>query len=105
MADSQVSLTELAERCEKAGGPEFAIDCKIEALIFDNHQGMMRSFTSSIDAAMTLPPEGRAALVLEQAIERCLLAVSHKSGLFLRRLPQFVCAAALRARATQEQSK
>jgi hypothetical protein len=52
--------TELAERCEKATGPDFKIDCEIERLIFDNHQGMMRSFTASLDAAMTLVPEEAA---------------------------------------------
>lgn len=107
-----MTLLELAERCEQSEGP----DRKLDALITKHfrlssnlcspfgYQGL--PFTSSLDTAMTLLPEGQTIPVLNSAINACWRE-THLHGqkadeLFHQHFPAFVCAAALRARASQE---
>ncbi|MDD3798402.1 MAG: hypothetical protein PHE36_04400 [Novosphingobium sp.] len=77
-------LIELAERCERAKGPSYALECEIWDAVYpgerderfrkltesgpykgrlgpadkDGYVKPFRSFTASIDAAMTLVPDG-----------------------------------------------
>lgn len=55
--DTAERLRELAERCETAPRPEFQIDCDIEEHLFGRTSGLMLPFTASLDAAMTLVPD------------------------------------------------
>ena len=78
------AMVELAERCEKATGPSYGLDCEIWDAIYpgerdarferlssegpykgrlgpadrDGYIKPLRAFTASLDAAMTLVPEG-----------------------------------------------
>jgi hypothetical protein len=126
-------MTELAERCEKASGPDRELDAEIynaapeanrkaERLPMekwgdrfddgwrtmwadreDKYPEKLKRYTASLDAAMTLAPEGRSADILRKAIDVCLSAVGHRSTELVKRLPAFVAAAALKARATMEE--
>jgi hypothetical protein len=55
-------LLELAERCEAATGPSVVLDdlilAAIEGVPITCIDGGSRSYTASLDAAMTLVPEG-----------------------------------------------
>jgi hypothetical protein len=98
----------LAERCEQAtadtkdGEREmFAINCEIEALLFDNHAGVMRSFTRSLDAAMTLVPEPECGVSVWRTPRDgglCCATVHHGAVCEAATMPLALCAAALRAR-------
>ena len=105
MTDEQrAELLALAEHCEAATGPDRELDRYLFAVLHGVERQRVTGpmdfpATASIDAALTLVPEGRAAMVLRQAIDACLTAVAHRSADFTRRLPVFICAAALRARA------
>lgn len=65
MTDSQ-KLLELAERCEKAEGPDRELDEAIACLFAKSHPVFgkpiamvyAKQFTASLDAALTLVPEG-----------------------------------------------
>jgi hypothetical protein len=119
-------LIALAERCETAEGSQqgellweafYAVHG--EPLVADTYgDAGKRAYIAAesrfirlvnaeafLDAAMTLAPRGSAALVLKQANEACLRAVAFRSDDFLRQLPCFVSAAALRARASMETPK
>jgi hypothetical protein len=91
-------LRELAERCEAATGPAFVLDEAIAKLIHELDgrmwSGLSRPYTASLDAAMTISPVTRQVDVLLDAISACQ---GDEDG-WLRDLPRFVCAAALRAR-------
>jgi hypothetical protein len=60
--EKAMTIAEILARCEAApafGGKDgererFQINCAIEAAIFGRTQGMMRSFTESLDAARKL---------------------------------------------------
>jgi len=61
-----MGLIELAERCEAAVGPDRAIDLAISSALntgrsTDPRNPGPRHYTSSLDAAMTLVPEGWTA--------------------------------------------
>lgn len=109
--DQGATLLELAERCEKATGPDRVLDGDIaEALGFRvknvahqviyTHAGLPGStsplrYTASIDAAMTLVPEG-AEWSLDSA--GVYAVVNHKPG--AAATPAIaLCIAALKARA------
>lgn len=55
-------LLELAERCEKATGPDRLLDTQISDALrrhgVKRPPGMPRALTASIDAALTLVPDG-----------------------------------------------
>jgi hypothetical protein len=106
-------LIALADRCEAAEGADYCISQLIGDAVGATKEYQYptsqipahRNYTASLDAAMTLAPRGSAALVLKQANEACLRAVAFRSDDFLRQLPCFVSAAALRARASMETPK
>lgn len=58
--DASHELLALAERCEKATGPDRALDYDIAHIVTRAHMatGLAPAYTGSIDAAMTLVPEG-----------------------------------------------
>jgi hypothetical protein len=112
-------LLELVDRVEKAEGPDREIDKAIARLlgtghwvdregeadygVFGDKEWWVASYTASLDAAMTLVPEGyHPSVVLRQGIDACIIAVGQDRAEFIRRLPAFVTAAALRARASME---
>jgi hypothetical protein len=105
----------LAERVEAATGPDRLSDGEIwrvvhRLTIYDvlTPEGEISvsvpAITASIDAALLLVPEGQAIPILNEAIAECWSAThlhsENKHKLFLERLPSFVCAASLRALAT-----
>jgi hypothetical protein len=121
-------LYALAERCEQAAGPYFALDHDIVAALDIEHQNRralaansglepnpypLPAYTASLDAAMTLVPEGwhvglltecdeddYPAACLTQNAEPCSDAVGKGVDMVLS-----LCAAALRARASQGDGK
>ena len=122
MIQDQGVLLELAERCEKAEGPDRALDYDIAHSVTRAHleTGKAPAYTASIDAALTLVPEGWDW----SAQTSCLKGLS-RASCDLTQLAPFkpedwtvrtarattpalaLCAAALRARAAtilQEQS-
>ena len=57
-------LLKLAERCEQATGPNFALELAIfSALKPREYPSVPRPYSASIDAAMTLVPEGALWLI------------------------------------------
>lgn len=99
-------LIELAERAEQATGPDSAMDFDIARTIADlsgSNQPIL-AYTASLDAAMTLVPEGwfwtggrdregRGAMAVVSQDDCLVPAVAATPALAL-------CAAALRARAS-----
>lgn len=105
----------LVERIEAATGPDRDFDKSIARTIgffngsrasYDLQLNLIPKYTASIDAAMTLVPEGcRPNEILHEAVSR----LSRQWSLHIRFWPQdqpysqwlarFICAAALRARA------
>lgn len=51
------SLAETIEKLEQAPGPSYALECEIGAVIGSTRKPP-RAYTASIDAAMTLMPDG-----------------------------------------------
>lgn len=102
----KAKLIELADACERATGPEYALDCAIWDAIYPGerdarfdkmtakgqpyhmrlHKGCdmdgyvkpLRSFTASIDAALTLMPEGKGFAVMGNGakVGRCIGAAA-----------------------------
>lgn len=99
-------LTELAARCEAATGPDRELDALIESAI--PRFGLYR-YTASIDAAMTLVPEGWTWGVFDDGTawvwpdERRDLLTGKQAKAATPALA--LCAATLRARAQQEDEK
>lgn len=123
------SILELAERCEKATGPDRELDCLIfeaqHLLLMPNHRGMIDGeptgeyyspdgnqlperaprYTASIDASLTLVPQGFASAVGTMAFEGsaskpwgCYWEPNGKPHTFEAATPALaLCAAALRA--------
>jgi hypothetical protein len=102
-------LLELAERCEKAMGPDRGLDAEIYALcgrIDENHLLEWRHrYTSSIDAAMTLVPKGmilRRYMATRFVPHGCEVGIDYAHGGWVghsdHSMPLALCAAALRAR-------
>jgi hypothetical protein len=100
-----MTLLELAERCEKATGPDFDLSFAIWQAAIEPIAPSSRQpdYTASLDAAMTLVPEGAelVTLVLINSAGRMPSAgidggehISHAATPALA-----LCAAALRARA------
>lgn len=119
-------MTELARRCEDAEGSSYSLDSEIDAYlgwskvpnptmagglidIWASPEGSMvrrmgiPAYTSSLDAAMTLVPEGQKPNILQQAVS----ALNKKFSLHMCHWPadqsytdwlaRYVAAAALRA--------
>jgi len=55
------------------------------------------AYTGSLDAAIKLAPEGKAWSVLMEEMKRCSAANEEEAD-FLRRLPAYACAAAMRSK-------
>lgn len=72
MSDDRETLLALAERCEKASGADRELDCRIwstfngggfdtyRTVVPDLRQWRAAYYTASLDAALTLAPEGWA---------------------------------------------
>lgn len=122
-------LLALADRCEAATGPNYGLDCEIWDAIYpgdrderfskllegpykgrlgpadkDGYIKPLRSFTASLDAAMTLVDDGLVVVVMEEALKR-LNEVFNPLHNYLTKLRLFVCAAALRARAAMQEQQ
>lgn len=104
--DSQ-KLLELAERVEKAEGPNFALEMEIDRAINPERPAGLRypNYTASLDSALTLVPEG-----MEKSLSDLYGVARAEVGLNCTDGPQYgehkgailclaLCAAALRARA------
>jgi hypothetical protein len=131
MSTSSAGLLALAERCEAATGPSYALEVEIWDAIYpgeredrwqewlrvspsslthnlgpadrDGYIKPRRAFTASLDAAMTLAVEGISAPdVLRHAITQCS---RYGAPTFIEALPRFVAAQWLLARASQEQQQ
>ena len=130
-APSTIGLLELAERCEKATGPDYALECEIWDAIYpgerdgrfrklteegpykgrlgpaerDGYVKPLRAFTASLDAALTLVPEGFDWIIGRTNSGLTIHAeVGGQGGEFQRfaNTPALaLCAAALRAIASQ----
>jgi hypothetical protein len=109
------TLIALAERCEQATGPDLEIDARIEAQLVGWKFDAMResgyavrdfeapAYTTSLDAAMTLVPEGCSVHAFFQPRK-----IGHKVEIGCGHVCEkaatpalALCAAALRARAAQ----
>lgn len=109
-------LIDLAERCERATAEQemFAIDCEIERIVFDKSSGLMRRFTVSLDAAMTLVPEGWRTAAAHEYEGKWLWRLGARDGHprygrgglegFAVTHTLALCAAALRARGIDARS-
>jgi len=112
-------LIELAERCEKAAGPDRELDNEIEAAIDfpkptnpDELPDYPPYFTASLDAAMMLFAEGHFPCIdadprgIEVEVQYLTDKTDNGLGALVATggatLPLALCAAALRARASQE---
>jgi hypothetical protein len=111
MSDVANKLRELAERCEKATADSFDLNHAIAIAL-----GIASEpFTASLDAAMTLVPEGRDQVLMNVKVESFHVGENdrrHMAKLFAPYSGEYVegrsatpalalCAAALRARAAQ----
>jgi hypothetical protein len=100
----------LAERVEQATGPDRDLDRDIAAVIlsYDRADTLLPLYTASLDAAMTLVPEGWEEIRQEQVrmtdgTVRCWASVGSVDAAMTKRCATpalALCAAALRARTT-----
>lgn len=109
MSDEQTLLA-LAERCEDATGPIFVLEDDIARLI---HQldgrmwsGLAKPYTSSLDAAMTLVPEGWNVQFERtgSASRACVWKAARNHSRYAATPSLALCAAALKARAAHSPS-
>jgi hypothetical protein len=89
------TLLALADRCEQAAGPDYELDLAIwtSLVILSGFRPSRTDYTGSLDAAVTLVPEGCGWMVMNNAA---------KVGRWPSRgatAPLALCSAALRARA------
>jgi hypothetical protein len=99
-----MTLLELAERCEKATGPDVDLDLDISEATggwkaLATWKGV--SYTASLDAAMTLVPDGQNFNLFWRAEEGAGFAGVDGSSTKAATPALALCAAALRARAAQ----
>ena len=100
-------LLDLADRCEKAAGPDRQIDVDILFEVVwegQGHEPPQTPFTASIDAALTLVPEGWSKRQYGTdgfSDSPCYATLTYDALRFARAKtePLAICAAALRARA------
>lgn len=112
-------LLVLAERCEKAEGPDRELDIAMLPLVglrfvdeghpigqvcYDrnNHGVPMPRFTASLDAAMTLVPEGCKVVIEIASYQRAAWVYREGESVrsaFAQTAPLALCAAALRSKA------
>ena len=65
MTSNSKELIDLAERCEKATGPDSELDLLIRDTVFQPCINPGAEYTASLDAAMTLVPKGWALSLRE----------------------------------------
>jgi hypothetical protein len=96
-------LLELAERCERATGPNFRLEQEIGAVVFPKLADIYLPYTASLDAAMTLVPDG-ANVALQTDGGPGPIAIVTPGERFARAATPALalCAAALRARAQSQ---
>lgn len=104
-------LRKLAERCEQASEPSFEPFAEAFEVIHGGRSSMGLKWSSFcalieaeawLDAAMILVPKGYVSAVLRDAIDQCFASwLTDTDALFRKRLPLYVCAAALRAQAEE----
>jgi hypothetical protein len=109
---SRDEMRELAERCEKATGPDRDLDAEIDKAIhpddwtdglwFDPSRHDLPAYTASLDAAMSLVPEGMLWLAGYAVDGRAIATVDFDHQRAAATPALALCAAALRARATKE---
>jgi hypothetical protein len=102
------TLLALAERCEQAAGPDRELDFVIAAGIGwpdspNSHQNARR-YTESLDAAVTLVPEGWTWARFHGGVVECMTLNGPGNSILFERgegnsSALALCAAALRARA------
>ena len=101
-------LLKLADRCEQADGPSYALERDIAKALNPNFTRMTvpKNYTASIDAAMQLVPEGWTGLIPVSGGEEAWLWPNSKPSRGHRcnaATPALaLCAAALRAIAEKE---
>ncbi len=111
-----ITLLALAERCEQAAGPDKELDFTIDNFMLKHGPEADRirnpryvlPYTTSLDAAVTLVPEGWRWWVNSSPFGRCWLVandqIADKAQSEKCATPALaLCAAALRARATMSQ--
>lgn len=119
------ALIELAERCEQAAGPDRDLNIAMLPLVglrfvdegppigqvcYDNNGGAvpMPSFTASIDAALTLLPEGQEWTLVKATYGPVLVLLPSGDDrvpdikVYAKTPATAICASALRARAAGE---
>ncbi len=118
--DKSKKFLELAERCEKAEGPDRELDARIhyemmglstvysidDFLVSDISKNHPKRYTASLDAALTLVPEGWWVQHLGKITTGwwCRLGIEGRSLMYVAKTPALaLCAAALRARAALEE--
>jgi hypothetical protein len=100
-------LTALAERCEQATGPDRKLDREIELAVMPERVDpepweTLAAYTASLDAAMTLVPEG-CIVTIGGGLGIGTSAIEVSGRIFARKAATpalALCAAALRARST-----
>jgi hypothetical protein len=110
-------MLELAERCEKATGPDRELSKQIHAVVEGRTYHHLETasyrnppaphFTASLDAAMTLVPEGASRFIFVRVGGRWGCYIDDERGIIgscddAATAALALCAAALRARATAE---
>jgi hypothetical protein len=102
------TLIALAERCEQAAGPDRELDFAIAAGVgwpdSPNLQQNARRYTESLDAAITLVPEGWTWGRFHSGVVECMTLNGPGNSILFERgegnsSALALCAAALRARA------
>jgi hypothetical protein len=109
-------MIELVERCEKATGPDLTLDAAIEKVVGAEHYttallSVTLCYTASLDAAMTLVPEGWSIVVGTYGEQRMPFArlfppdyanspLEHQESNDCANMAIALCAAALRSRST-----
>jgi hypothetical protein len=96
----RATLIALAERCEQAAGPDRELDFAIAAGVgwpdSPNLHQHARRYTESLDAAVTLVPQGCGWMIMGNAAKVGRLPSRGATS------PLALCAAALRARAIKK---
>lgn len=107
MPEDKARLSELAERCKDAQGPDRELDRMISLTSNDRDERARINpplFTASLDAAMTLVPEGWSVALHshydEQSRASVYLENNHATFRYAATPALALTAAALRARAT-----
>jgi hypothetical protein len=109
------ALLDLAERCEKSEGAAYVLDHDIRIALgikapsgfqMQYEGASLPAYTASVDAALTLVPEGwHPSVIMRQAMDACIIGLDHREisrtdhAAFVKHLPRYVCSRALRARA------